>query len=406
MDFYEKEVYVGLWDNEEHCSKSFTVPAKSAGERIPLFVVPFANGDFVAGQEGIVWSRNNDCEGATALYGKHIFEQLMVNGNLYDVTDLLAGFLGDVLSAVSKCFGGASVARICITGERMNPEDERRLSVALMKIGFERENFFIINHANAFLRYMISTDEIRRRQWAVDIDMGTRGSEAYAYNPADRSHGFPAYVEHSEETPLMQVTIENIPEITAKAEAFDNLVAQVLIQNKNATFLYVTGRAAEDECIKEVMRKYASPSLKIFSGKNLYFSGACYRAQDERPRDMMLEDGDVFHTVSVSVYRDAVIDPIPLVNAGCPLDKAKGKIYLIPDNTNKVVFTIKDLRTGRTETVIFPLEDLVNRENKTNRLEVTASFPDIKTLVIKVRDLGFGDIYPATYRVCEQTLKL
>ena len=46
------------------------------------------------------------------------------------------------------------------------------------------------------------------------------------------------------------------------------------------------------------------------------------------------------------------------------------------------------------------------RENKTLRLEIEARFLDYNTLVLKIRDVGFGDICPATYRVWEQIVNL
>ncbi len=406
MDFYEKEVYIGLWNEEEHSTKSFSVPGKSDGERIPLFVVPLKDGTYIAGHEGIARSIGDGCNGVSMLYGRNVKEKVEVNGREYEVTDLLAGFIGDILNSVRKCFAGASFLRICVTGERMNPEDERRIEAALIKLGLERDRFFIINHANAFLRYMIGSDELRRRQRAVEIDSDMGGSEVCFYNPSDRGMGFPAYVERLENTGILGNNIRDIADGDKKAAAFEDVVSLVLKQGRNINCMYVTGKMAEDDKIKNVLRKYASASMKIFSGQNLYSSGACYRALNERTKDDFLSDGEVFHSVSVECYKDAVIDAVPLISSGCLLEKASGRIYLIPDNTDRIVFRIKDLRNGRTEAVNFPLEGLLHRENKTNRLEITVRFVDIKTLVIKVRDLGFGDLYPASYRVCEQTIML
>ncbi len=406
MDFYEKEVYVCLWNEEERCTKSFNVPDKSDGERIPLFVVPTVNGDFIAGHEGITYSIREECNGVSLLYGKNVKDTVEVNGMKFRIEELLAGFIGDILSAVRKCYAGALFSRICITGERMNANDRRRLTDALLKLGYGRDRFFVINHANAFLRYMVSADEMRRRQQAVTIDVDSVGSEVYFYTPADRGMGFPAYIEHLETSKVLDVKVADIENAERRAEAFENVVSFVVKQDKNINCLYVTGRLTDDEKIKDVLRRYASPGLKIFSGQNLYSSGACYRAVNETLKDGILCDGEVFHTVSVEGYKDAVIDAIDLISAGCSLEKANEKIYLIPDNSDKIVFRIRDLRNGHTATVNFPLDGLLHAENRTNRLEVTVRFPDIKTLVIKIRDLGFGDIYPASFRVSEQTIML
>ncbi len=406
MDFYEKEVYVGLWDEEERFTKSFTVPARSDGERIPLFVVPLSDGSCVAGLEGVRKSLADDIEGTSALYGKKAADKTVLNGREYDTTELLAGFLEDVLNGIRKCFAGAAFSRICITGEEMNADDERRLSNALRMLGYDNDRFFIINHANAFLMYIINTDELRRRQHVVGVDISADGIEAYYFNPADRTRNYPAYIERLEGSRTLKVGLAGIEDRRMRAEAFENIISFVLMQNRNLNCMYVTGKAAEDDCIKNVLRKYASPGLKIFSGQNLYSSGACYRAVNEKPRDNILSDGEVFHSVSVEGYRDATVEFVPLIEAGCPLVGAEKKIFMIPDNINNIVFRIRDYRNGHTEAVNFSLYGLISGENKTNRLEISVRFVDIKTLVIKVRDLGFGEIKPATFRVSEQTIML
>ncbi len=406
MDFYEKEVYVGLWDEEERITRNFTVPAKSDGERIPLFVVPLSDGSCIAGLEGIRRSLGDGIEGASLLYGKRAGEQTVLNGKVYDTTDLLTGFLGDVLNGIRKCFAGASFSRICITGEAMGADDERRISNALLRLGYDNDRFLIINHANAFLRYIINTDELRRRQHVVGVDITSEGTEVYYFNPADRTRNYPAYIERLEASRTLKVRLADIEDGTARAEKFENIISFVLMQNRNLNCMYVTGKTADDECIKSVLRKYASPGLKIFSGQNLYSSGACYRAVNEKPRDSILSDGEVFHSVSVEGYRDASVEFVPLIEAGCPIAEAKKKIFMIPDNINNIAFRIRDHRNGRTEDVNFSLYGLISGENKTNRLEITVHFTDIKTLVVKVRDLGFGEIKPASFRVAEQTIML
>ena len=86
--------------------------------------------------------------------------------------------------------------------------------------------------------------------------------------------------------------------------------------------------------------------------------------------------------------------------------QAGAGIQVILDDTKEMKFQIEDVRTKESIHCTLHPEEFVFRENKTLRLEIEARFLDYETLVLKVRDVGFGDICPATYRVWEQIVNL
>ncbi len=406
LDFFESEVFVGLWAEEDRSPKTFSVPKKSQGDHIPLFVVPMEDGTFLAGHEGLDYSINNKVNGISLLYGSGVKEKVTLSGKEYDVRELLAGFLGDVLGAMKKYYGGAQIARLCITGERMNPVDEERLTSALRMLGYSDSQFFIINHANAFLYYMVGAGEDRRKTKAATIDLDSDGACIYSYVPADNRLGAPGYVRSETADIITKQNLESIEVAEEKVQVFENITNMAMTFVRPVSVLYVTGRSIGDERIKNVLKGYASERMKIFSGQNLYSSGACTRAANESIGDKYITDGSIFHTVSMEGYKDAVIDEVMLLPAGCQMSQAKRTISVIPDDTRELVFHVKDMRNGERKTITFVMDELEIRENKTNRLQITVRFLDLYTIVIKVRDLGFGDIYPASFRVWEQIVKL
>lgn len=409
MDFYDTEVYVGLWAEDERCAKTFYVDKLSdtdSPECIPLFVCPDGNGRFYAGHEGIEYSIQQRCNGVSMLYGKGVKERVNVNGVDYDVTDLIAGFLFEILYAIKKHFGGASVARLCLTGSRMNKEDEGRLRKALEKLDYSPEQAVIINHANAFAKYILHLEESKRKDRAAAIDLDKNGSCVYSFVPCDNRSGAPNHICFNDVSELVQGGLENVKEPEEKMKLFETVVNTTLARNVPLRKLYVTGKSIEDERIKGVLRKFASENFRIFSGQNLYASGACYMAVDESAGDRTIYDGEVFHSISLEGYKDALIDAVLLIPAGTKLEKAKARVDVILDGTKELVFHVTDLRNGNRKVYTFSPDDLQLRDNRTQRMEITVMFLDVETLVIKVRDIGFGSLYPATYRIWEQVLSL
>ncbi len=406
LDFFESEVFVGLWAEEDRSPKTFSVPKKSQGDHIPLFVVPVEDGQFLAGHEGLEYSINYNISGVSLLYGNGVKESVTLKEREYDVRELLAGFLGDVLGAIKKYYGGAQIARLCITGERMNPVDKEHITSALRLLGFSDNQFCVINHANAFLYYMVGAGEERRKTKAATIDLDSAGACIYSYVPADNRLGAPGYVRSENTDLLLRQSLEEIEGVEEKVQTFENIISMAMTLVRPISVLYVTGRSISDERIKNVLKGYASERMKIFSGQNLYSSGACTRAVNDSIGEKYITDGSIFHSVSMEGYKDAVIDEVVLLPAGSELLQAKRTISVIPDDTRELIFHVKDMRTGQRKTISFVLDELEIRENKTNRLQITVSFIDLYTIVIKVRDMGFGDIYPASFRVWEQIVRL
>ena len=408
IDFYDTEVYVGLWAEEERCAKSFSVPwlAEEKHTQIPLFVVPAEDGSFISGHEGIKYSIREKCDGASAIYGKNAKDRLIVNKKEYDVSELLSGFIGNILTSMKRHFGGASVARLCITGSRLGPVERERFKKALELLGFKDEQYDILTHANAYMRYMLHLAEEQRKTRASAIDLDAVGALVYSYVPYDNKSGAPCYVLSEDMAPKLSTDLSSIKDDEEKIRTFEMIVNNALSKNLPLKKIFATGKSVEDEKIMNVLKKYATDSLRIFSGQNLYSLGACYMAVNEPLKERVIYEGQTLYGIFMEGFKDSLIDAVPLIPPGTDLDKAEKTVQIILDKTKEIVFHIFDVRNGNRWPVTFVPEDLKIRDNKTDRLEVKVSFLDIQTLVIKVRDIGFGSLYPATYRVWEQVVSL
>lgn len=406
LDFYETEVYVGLWNETTSSSENFSVPGRTSEESVPLFVVKRSDGVYLAGTEGLSYSVSYGVDGFSKLYGRDVPDTVTIMDEKLDTTELLAGFLSDIFGTVRRSFAGAAISRVCITGDRIDGRMTEKFGEAMKLLGFNADQVFIINHANAFMRYMLCTDEIRCRQRSAAVEVDQDGAEAYYYAPSDLRNGVPTVVERIELAPSVNRDISQIADPNERIEAFEALLNCILKQNKKISCLYLSGDMIEDDAIKNSLRKYASATLKIFLGQNLYSDGACCRAAQDIPHHEILYDGQIFHTVTMEAYSSAEMQNISLLEAGTATEKAVARICVIPDECSELTFKIKDARSGHATSISVPVDSIVSGENKTNRLEVTVRFTDIKTLVIKVRDLGFGMIRPATYKVFEQTVML
>ncbi|MEN2598232.1 DUF5716 family protein, partial [Acinetobacter baumannii] len=81
----------------------------------------------------------------------------------------------------------------------------------------------------------------------------------------------------------------------------------------------------------------------------------------------------------------------------------KGSCELILDDTKELVFVVGHLGETEKKRVSMQLPGLPKRSNKTTRLLVELSYVSRKECRITVKDLGFGEMYPGSNKVWEES---
>ncbi|MBQ8038628.1 MAG: hypothetical protein IJ274_01905, partial [Lachnospiraceae bacterium] len=199
--------------------------------------------------------------------------------------------------------------------------------------------------------------------------------------------------------------LSNILDEEERKNSFTS-ITELAIARKAIARLYVTGTIVDTPGISQILGRFFNTGRRIFTGRSLYCLGACYFAVKEKLPKKAIGDNQIFHNVSLEAYEDAIVHQVPLLKAGTLLERAGAAIQVILDDTKEMKFQIEDVRTAEAINCTLHPEEFYYRENKTLRLEIEAKFLDYETLVLKVRDVGFGDISPATYRVWEQIVNL
>ena len=95
-----------------------------------------------------------------------------------------------------------------------------------------------------------------------------------------------------------------------------------------------------------------------------------------------------------------------LAAAGDNWYEARSTVDLIADGEDHLEFVISSLDQRKRRVVPVALQDFPIRENKTNRIQVTIGFSDESTMIIMVKDKGFGELFPASKAMVRQEVVL
>lgn len=405
IDFSKTDVQISLWNEERTRAEMYNFTGTATGEVLPVMVIADEDGKLLFAKEALDYSMKMQKTGITSLYGNFAEEPVEIGPELkMTPKELFAAYLQQVLGSIRRRYGGAPIARIGITGERMTEAHIEHLSGVMETMGYDREKLFFSTHANAFLWYELF-ESAESETVSMTLDFDSKGALSYLLIPANTQKNLPCHISTVDYSDMMTGSLSGFPDAEERAKGFEHITEVALARKRIAT-LYVTGDFVENPEINRVLRTLSAEDRRIFAGRGLYCLGACWNAVKERLPKNTIADRQIFHNVYLEAYQDAKEGPVRLLKAGTQLSEAETEVQVILDDTPELKFEIEDVRTGESISCTFKPENLWMRENKTLRLEIRLIFLDYGTLVLKVRDIGFGEIYPATFRVWEQMVNL
>ena len=149
---------------------------------------------------------------------------------------------------------------------------------------------------------------------------------------------------------------------------------------------------------------------RAFLGQNLFSKGACYMA---RIREMgenwpfiYMGENEMKFNLSLSVVEKEKKKVLNLVSAGKNWFEIKNTCEVILGGTPQVEF-LKQLPSSSTPQIqTVELEDLPVRPDRTTRLRITASPVANDKIEVEIRDLGFGEFFPATGRAWKSIIMM
>lgn len=78
----------------------------------------------------------------------------------------------------------------------------------------------------------------------------------------------------------------------------------------------------------------------------------------------------------------------------------------ILDDSKTVEFTITPLDPKQKRKIAISLKDFPDRPARTTKIQMKIGFLDESTMAVAIRDLGFGELFPASDAIVRQEVKL
>ena len=340
-----------------------------------------------------------------------------IEGKKYSAQDLLFIFLEETIKVVLEKKNAEKVGSIVFTIQTLDPVIMDTLIFCTDKLGLSRDQVFIISHTESFLYYAISqTKEL----WVNQVALFDLSDEGLYYYELDMKRGVSPKVVVVENAKLEEGFSLDILDTPAGERMADSILAscakRLLVARKKVfSSVYLSGKGFDrcQEWAGDFLKVILDNKRRVFATESIFAKGAVYagidytRATTLYPYTFICE-GRLTASVYMNVLYNGTKHKLVLGAAGDNWYETRSTIELIPDDTDQLEFTVKYVEgVGKGENKIFvPLEGIPNRPNKTTRLLVTTAFTSENTMLLRVEDRGFGDLFASNGWVFKEEVTL
>lgn len=323
---------------------------------------------------------------------------------------LLERFLKKVLNLLKREYLDEAILKLVVTIEETDVRVIHGIYQALGRLGIHRNRAMVQSHSQSFVSYALSQ---KRELWLNDVGLFDFNKSGLHYNQLSinrkRKPAMVGIIPKDFSATLNYEMIKNPATEQNIAFTFENITKNVLHKQVVST-IYVTGEGFEGEWSAEVLKKLCI-GRRVFIGQNLYSKGACYAAREaveQKQEEEFFFAGDdiIVSEVRMQLYHDAEMEDFVLLKAGQAWYESNNTIDIIVDWEEELEIVIYNVIQKTEERRMIPLEGMRKRPNRTERLRLNLRFIDLHTLVVSIRELGFGSMFPSAHRIWEKTFEI
>lgn len=347
-------------------------------------------------------------------------EPVDVGGESFDPVALLALFIKRSLSLMNliapvEWLDGMMLTVDCLDGRMV--EVLARIAVNL---NLKTDRIFFQSHVESYYHYMLHQPE---ELWSHEVllcDYDNERLKVYGFEVNKRAIPMVAMISIDEYGEMIRNAVgmdgtdtragtEKAKDMgrgawnEAEKKRLDEIflgIAEKKCGGKEVSCVYLIGDGYKDGWASRSLR-YLCRGRRVFQGNNLYSKGACYGIREkigleEKKEYVFLGLDKLKANVGMHVLRKGKESYFAIMDAGTNWFETKKEFDLILEDGDGISFLFTPLDQKVPKEVNMILEGLKARPGWTTRLRVTAEMISEQQLRLMVKDMGFGELFPAS----------
>ena len=298
-------------------------------------------------------------------------EPIFAAGVESDPVNVLAAYFQKILSFTRREYPGGMIRRLVVTTKYRDFRFISQIYQALEKLGIGKDRAMVVD----------------RYQHPPFVTVMERQ--------------YPDYVKMLEE-PVPEESGENARGSVVEAMVKGALHGQVI------TTVYMTGKGFADGFADAIMTQLCV-GRHVFRGDNLYVFGACFIAREYSGEKKMepflyMDEDTIPVNITMQAYTNAKVQEIMLAKAGTPWYQVDYEVDLIADGEEELQIRVYHVREKNAYTHILPMDGIQGRLDRKARIGLQIRFAGVGKCIFTIRDKGFGNFFPSSHRIWEETI--
>lgn len=399
----EGEWYIGIetdsrWTQVSCYHRNLAEPeTKSTVAGTELYRIPTAickrklTGQWCFGEEATRLAKRGEGFYVDNLLNRALQQEAVQLDKEYQAEDLFLVFLRKVLRIALPARGTEAVTKCVFSLEKVTEELTGLFQKLAPRLGLGKEQLVIQDNRESFYAYAVCQ---KPELWQYDVMLFSNSSQGLLQQNLSCNRNTKPRIATVEETFL-----GDLPEEMEKRDQAFAKIVQDAMAGKIVSSVYLIGSGFEGNWMKESLQVVCR-GRRAFQGKNLYTKGACYAGMlavhQEEAETVYFCDYKVKEHIFIKVTQGDGTCFYPLVEAGSNHHQIEKELRIILEGEALLELWMQQpgSREARIESLELP--GLMVSDHRRCRLSLSLGAGEGSKILLKIRDLGWGELHPGT----------
>ncbi len=337
------------------------------------------------------------------------YDKSVVQACVYDVKtnipaacDNVKGFsLYEAVMQMKNIYKVNTVDCLCVTTGTYKKDVLDDISSQIYSLGIGESNYIITGYVASFAYYAYSQRKELYKSGVVLMDYD--GKIVNIYRLSYNTYNNEQYIVSNTQT----YTPDNNAGIQDKG-----LVSYITeyFNSNPASSVYLTGKGFDVGKLPDGLSRVLVKGRKAYIGQNLYVRGACYAAYEHVCQDIfdnvtLLVDGCVKVNIETDISEHGKTMRFRIIKQGTDWYMARRSVdFIIEDMTSLDLKLV--MSDGKCIDKTIDISSIPYREGKTTRIRLDIYAISQDRCVVKIKDMGFGELFKSSGRVITDEIDL
>ncbi|MDE7132256.1 MAG: hypothetical protein K2O65_10720 [Lachnospiraceae bacterium] len=339
-------------------------------------------------------------------------DAIELDGESYDPVALLTLFLKRSMTLMNFIATVEKIDAIMFTVDELDDRMVEILSQASVNLGLKTPHIYFQSHTESFYAFMLHQPPELWNYQAMACEHD--GVRLKLYRMECNKRTTPIVVLIEEQIYETLVIPEETEEEAVREDAYRMAderflgILRKMCEGRIMSSVYLLGDGFRAEWDKQSIQ-FLCHNRRVFRGNNLFSRGACYglleklEPSEAGSKHVFLGKDKLKSNIGMNVLRQGRESYYALLDAGENWYEVQKECEFLLEGERELEFVVTPLTGKDIETRVIPLAGGNKGAPYTRyRMEMAMSAPE--TVQIKVTDMGFGELFPASGQVWEESL--